>query len=110
MEIRLEDDFNPTWEDARTRLKVASEIHGFPLAIVQDEVAYAYKDFVHMWHHKINTGEATHDDFQPLITWWTKHATYVQNMDEATRVLYPWFHDGEEIDSDPMGDMMGRNL
>ena len=106
MEIRLEDDFNPTWEDAKVRLKVASEVFGFPFAITLDETAFAYRDFVAMSFYKLKTGEAELTDYAILAAWWKVYAKTVHTMEEAERVLYPWFHEGEEM----YGDMMGRNL
>ena len=114
MEIKLEDNTikreNEMWEDAKTRLTVASEVLGFPFAIVMDETALAYRDFTSMWAYKILMGEATTEDFAAMWRYWAGYSKTVHSMEEAERVLYPWFHDGEEIYYDPMDDTMGRNL
>ena len=93
IEIRLECEWEPSWIDAQTRLAMAAEILKIPFYIVTDEVAYAYKDFESM---------AAHADLSRLSRlaaqgWWDQHAKQVNSIDEARRVLYPWFHEGEEF-------------
>lgn len=87
--IRLEDDCEPSWDDAKTRLKVAAETFGFPFWVSMDEVAYAYA----------NLGDFIdeHEENKAAQLWFTGNARRVTNFEEALRTLYPWFHDGEEL-------------
>lgn len=91
--IRLEDDWEPSWEDAKTRLKVAAETFGFPFYITMDEVAYAYKDMDGF----IEDGEYPEDEHEVVAAWWKDFAQEVTDYESGLRILYPWFHEGEEM-------------
>jgi hypothetical protein len=91
--IRLEDDWEVSWDDAKTRLKVAAEVYGFPFYITLDEVAYAYKDM----EHYLADGEYPEDEREIVATWWKDHAHEITSYEHGLRVIYPWFHEGEEM-------------
>jgi len=92
--IRLEDDYEASWDDAKTRLKVATEIFGFPFFIVMDYAAYAYKDM----NGFMEDGEIYPEDEQEAVTqWWKEYAQEATDYHSALRILYPWFHGGKEM-------------
>ena len=88
--IRLECQWEPSWEDAKTRLTVAAETLEFPFCIATDETPIAYKGFEHYLEHS----DAEHSVAQ---LWWNNFHQPVNNMEEALRTLYPWYHEGEEM-------------
>lgn len=81
--IKLECDWEPSWEDAKTRLKVAAEFFDFPFHIAMDEIAYAYKNRLDYVYERYEDGNV--------------YIKRVDNMQEALEALYPWFHEGEEM-------------
>lgn len=89
--IDLECQMAPSWEDAKTRLNVASEVYEFPFYICMDETARATKD--------LNTLlEAYHaDEHDDMRQWFSDYAVMVNTPAEALATLYPWFHDGEKM-------------
>lgn len=91
--ISLECQWEPSWEDAKTRLAVAAETLEFPFCIATDETPIAYKGVEHFIEHH-EYGAAEQED---ASTWWNNYHQPVNNMEEALRTLYPWFHDGEEM-------------
>lgn len=92
--ICLEDDCEATWEDAKTRLKVAGETFGYPHFITLDEVAYAYLDRA---SYLAESATGDEEDVAAASTWFDNEARCVCDYEEALRTLYPWFHEGEEM-------------
>jgi hypothetical protein len=92
--IKLECDWEPSWDDAKTRLKVAGEVFGFPFYIAMDEVAYAYKDV----KDYISSNEIS-DPIMVILAeeWFKDFARQVTDYESGLRILYPWFHEGEEM-------------
>jgi hypothetical protein len=86
------ESYEPSWDDAKTRLTVAAEMFNFPLFIVVDEVAYVTKSF----DDYVADGEYPEDEIETLRTWWENFAYEVHGMSEAIETLYPWFHDGKD--------------
>ncbi len=94
--IRLECDFEPSWIDACTRLRVAAEFFEFPFFIAMDEVAYAYKKRLDYVYECYEDGETSADELKACYEWAEVYMKRVDSIDEAKRVLYPWFHEGEK--------------
>lgn len=93
--IRLEDTAEISWDDAKTRLKVAAEVYEFPFYITLDEVAYAYKD---VEHYLSDMDFKCEGELRKIVVaWWEIFAHEITSYDEGLRVLYPWFHEGEEM-------------
>ena len=89
--ICLECDWEPSWDDAKTRLKVATELMGFPLFITMDETAYAYQSIDDYLAERLD------DETASARAWWDENAQAVPDYQTGLRVLYPWFHDGEPM-------------
>ncbi len=96
--IRLECDFEPSWIDAKTRLRVAAEYFEFPFYICMDEVAYAYKRRLDYVFERYEDTEITSDELKACFDWSGVYMKEVTNMNEAMAVLYPWFHEGEKLE------------
>lgn len=94
--IKLECDCEPSWEDAKTRLRVAAEFFEFPFHICMDEIAYAYKNRLDYVHEHYEDNNISADELKACYEWADVYMKRVDTMDEAFRVLYPWFHDGEK--------------
>ena len=107
--IRLECQWEPSWDDARTRLAVAAEILGFPFYVMKDDVACAYKD---MQHYRAENEIDGNDPMDPsaVETYFDEFAQQVFDIGQAVHALYPWFHEGEEMCDGPTGDMTGGNV
>ena len=88
--IRLECQWEASWTDAKTRLAVAAETLEFPFCIATDETPIAYKNF----EHYLEDSDVEHGTAQ---LWWNDYHQPVNNMEEALRTLYPWYHEGEEM-------------
>lgn len=92
--ICLEDDCEASWDDAKTRLKVAAEVFVFPFFITLDETAYAYDSFD---DYLAERGMEDPAEIEAARQWWNVHAIEVHNFPDALAALYPWFHDGEAM-------------
>lgn len=91
-EISLECQFDPSWEDAKTRLRVAAEILDFPFYIVIDEAPTAYKrksDYV--------LPRTLDGSPEAAERFWDMASVLVSTMDEALSAIHPWYHGGEEL-------------
>lgn len=95
--IKLECDWEPSWEDAKTRLKVAAEFFGFPFHIAMDEIAYAYKNRLDYVYEHYEDGSVSSEELKACYEWANVYMKQVNNMQEALEALYPWFHEGEEM-------------
>lgn len=95
--ICLEDNCEPSWDDAKTRLKVAAEVMGFPFTVALDETAYAYKSLNDYIAERTEDGELSDEEVAAAKDWWNLYTTQVTNFPEALAALYPWFHDGESM-------------
>jgi hypothetical protein len=96
--IRLECDFEPSWIDAKTRLRVAAEFFGFPFHICMDEVPYAYKSRLDYVYERYEDENISADELKACYEWASVYMKRVDNMDEAMSILYPWFHDGAKME------------
>lgn len=92
--ILLECDFEPSWEDAKTRVRVAADYFEFPFYVALDEVAYAFKNRIDYVFNKFNEDAITPDEMKACCEWASVYMHRVNDVDEAFRVLYPWFHGG----------------
>lgn len=93
--ICLEDDCEASWDDAKTRLKVAAETFGYPHFITLDEVAYAYLD--RDSYVAEVAADSDEDETGAARQWFDAEARRVNGYEEALRTLYPWFHEGEDM-------------
>lgn len=96
--INLECSFEPSWEDAKTRLRVAAEFFEFPFHIAMDEIAYAYKNRLDYVYERYEDNDVSGDELKACYDWAEVYMKRVNNMNEALRVLYPWFHEGNEME------------
>ena len=94
--IQLECQWEASWTDAKTRLAVAAETLKFPFCIATDESPVAYKD---LEHYMLDQGESEYDvkALKAAEDWFDTFAVSVNNMEEALRTLYPWYHEGEDM-------------
>lgn len=92
--IRLECEWEPSWEDAKTRLRVAAETLEFPFCITSDETPIAYKNAEHLLAQYEGDDEETRAAAE---TWWNAYHQPVNNWEEALRTLYPFYHEGEAM-------------
>ena len=109
--IRLDDDVFytlgensegeafPGWNVAQQRLRQAADYFGFPFWIVMDEHAEAYRNIDDYIRDEVDLPEAA-----ARALWFEEYAVVVDNMEEAERALWPWYHDGEDISSGGKGD------
>jgi hypothetical protein len=94
--IRLECDVEPSFIDAMTRLRVAAEFFEFPFFIAMDEVAYAYKNRMDYLHERYEEGNVSAEELTACYEWASVYMKRVDSIEEAVKVLYPWFHEGEK--------------
>ena len=87
--ISLECQWEPSWIDAKTRLTVAAETMEFPFYITTDEAPQAtnsLEDYLSQYPA---------EEHETVTEWFREYTIRVDDLQEALRALYPWFHDGE---------------